>query len=579
MASVYDFVVSDKDEESDGESEFSGFMPVSDAVGNFGFDDVFDNDENEDEGSDIDVSSVGSSDLSDNDDADIDAETTAPSWTKDNFQPFDVPYFTHACGPRFPGNFDAMTATPSQFLQLFLTEDIMKVILINTNKYADWTQQQKGIVDNLWPEKLALPELWAFIAINIVMGINPVPQYHQYWSQSPFWGNAGIKHLMSRKRYERIARYLHVNDRAREIPKGQDGFDKLAKIRPLLEHMDGVIGKYSPPSENQSIDEGMIKYKGRCGFIQYIANKPIKRGIKLFLRNDADTGYLQEFEVYLGARGTTATSIHGVYFDVINRLCRRIRNKNHKVWFDNLYTGVPTLLHLQKHGISACGTIRANRKLIPPEVKEGHPRKERGWFVCYQDVNNPPLTVCVWKDTKVVRFLSTLSNPSVSIQCHRRSGAHHLHVTQPQCAAQYNKNMAGTDKFDQKRQVYMVGRPAKKTWKYLFWFFVNSAVVNAWILFGKCSKLKRPKRYRQLDFRLELVENLTRNFSSRKKKFCTQVQPAPIRSDHANVHMGAKRPRVCRLHRKYFGCKHETTRGCKACGHHLCLQCHQRLHH
>lgn len=57
------------------------------------------------------------------------------------------------------------------------------------------------------------------------------------------------------------------------------------------------------PTQPNSIDEAMIPFKGRTSLKQYIPNKPIKRGIKVWVRADAENGYVCQFEVYVGKKG------------------------------------------------------------------------------------------------------------------------------------------------------------------------------------------------------------------------------------------------------------------------------------
>ena len=54
------------------------------------------------------------------------------------------------------------------------------------------------------------------------------------------------------------------------------------------------------PGQNQTIDEGMVAFKGRLSYVQHLLAKPIKRGIKIWMHCDADTTYLHQFAVYLG---------------------------------------------------------------------------------------------------------------------------------------------------------------------------------------------------------------------------------------------------------------------------------------
>jgi hypothetical protein len=78
-------------------------------------------------------------------------------------------------------------------------------------------------------------------------------------------------------------------------------------------------------------------------------------------------------------------------------LTRRLVNKN---YCDNFFTSIPLFSDLLMEGIYACGTIRANRKGVPSDlklyVKNGFP--ERGQCEIRHCENNTNLTVSVWQD-------------------------------------------------------------------------------------------------------------------------------------------------------------------------------------
>ena len=57
--------------------------------------------------------------------------------------------------------------------------------------------------------------------------------------------------------------------------------------------------------ERQSVDEHMAKLKGRMWCKQYMKNKPTKWGFKWCCRYCSKTGYLYEFERYLGKKEKT----------------------------------------------------------------------------------------------------------------------------------------------------------------------------------------------------------------------------------------------------------------------------------
>ena len=160
-----------------------------------------------------------------------------------------------------------------------------------------------------------------------------------------------------------------------------------------------------------------MKFSGRVEFLQYNVQKPVRCGLKLWVRCDADSAYCQEFEVYLGA-GSSAHSKNGTLFDVVWKIVKSIQGKNHCVYFDNYYSSVALARFLYSKQIYSCATIQKGRKLLPEKIK--HPGKlVRGKSICFQSTRLSNLTVTVWQDTKDVRFLSTLNKPGIITKCSR----------------------------------------------------------------------------------------------------------------------------------------------------------------
>ena len=82
--------------------------------------------------------------------------------------------------------------------------------------------------------------------------------------------------------------------------KDSQNFDKLYLIRPLLSRVNNLCLKNYSPHHEFSIDEAMIKFRGRLGLRQYMPAKPTKYRIKVWVRADSHNGYVNEFDVYVG---------------------------------------------------------------------------------------------------------------------------------------------------------------------------------------------------------------------------------------------------------------------------------------
>lgn len=83
-------------------------------------------------------------------------------------------------------------------------------------------------------------------------------------------GNVGFQETMSLKRFEKLICYFHLNDNQTQGPRGTIEFDRLPKIRPILDETRRTFRGQMNPPKHQSIDEGMVKYKGRYFARQYI---------------------------------------------------------------------------------------------------------------------------------------------------------------------------------------------------------------------------------------------------------------------------------------------------------------------
>lgn len=125
-----------------------------------------------------------------------------------------------------------------------------------------------------------------------------------------------------------------------------------------------------------------------------------------------------------------------------------------------------------------------------------------------------------WMDTKVVHVLSKAFSPSEIVQARRmqRNGTS-LSVTCPRSIMEYTRRMGGVDRFDRNRSCYSVSHKSKKWWLHIFYFIVDAAVVNAFILY----KSVHPDMSQSLlEFRADLFQGLVRGYCSRERRSSLQ---------------------------------------------------------
>ena len=98
-----------------------------------------------------------------------------------------------------------------------------------------------------------------------------------------------------------------------------EGTGKLRKLSPLLSYIRGRCTELYQATVIVSVDERMVRSKGRSGIRQFIANKPVRFGFKLWVLAESDSGYTLNFDVYTGKRQNH--SEFGLAYDVVTSIC------------------------------------------------------------------------------------------------------------------------------------------------------------------------------------------------------------------------------------------------------------------
>ncbi|XP_064384056.1 piggyBac transposable element-derived protein 4-like [Halichondria panicea] len=237
------------------------------------------------------------------------------------------------------------------------------MIVKETNRYAREVMGDEKY--EAW-RTIDTEELQAFWGFCILMGVVHLPSLDDYWSRDPLTHYAPIAMKIPRWRFRENSRYLHFVNNQHLAQRGSPTFDRLGKVRPLIDHLSLQFTALYNPSKNVAVDEAMIKFQGRSALKQYMPMKPIKRGIKVWVLGDSTNGYFSRFEVYTGKKDTRQV---GLGEHVVKTLTSELKGKNHHVYFDNFFTSVKLLEDLLEDGIYGCGTARKDRKGFPPALK------------------------------------------------------------------------------------------------------------------------------------------------------------------------------------------------------------------
>ena len=124
-------------------------------------------------------------------------------------------------------------------------------------------------------------ELKAYLGFSVLMGINHLPTLDDYWSTDPTLYYSAVPDRIMRDHFHDIICYLHFVDNATFAPRGSPGYDRLGKVRPVINHLSSRFSALYNPHQEVAVAEAMIRITGRYTLKQYILLKPLRRGIKV----------------------------------------------------------------------------------------------------------------------------------------------------------------------------------------------------------------------------------------------------------------------------------------------------------
>ena len=366
-----------------------------------------------------------------------------------------------------------------------------------TNSYFDYVKDKSDKA--LKFEKTNSNEIKAFLGLHVAMGIAKLPSVYDYWATGitnmPFFSA-----VMKRDRFLELAKYLHLVDNKTAVDKNHPNYSKLFKLGGLDEELSKSFESCYKPSQNLSIDEQMIGMKSRVSFIQYMPKKPKKFGIKLWACCDAESSFCLRFQIYTGASDDGVE--HGLAYRVVFYLMEPYLDKAFHLYVDNFYTNLKLIQDLENRKTYACGTVRSNRGEFPKQFKEAKLDVGESLFI---QIGN--ILAVHWKDKRDVFVMTSIHGNDTQIITRHKG-----EVTKPDMIQDYNQNMGGVDKLDQRLSYYSLDRKSKKWWKKVFFRLFEMSVVNSLILFhAKFPELAKKKGSHK-NYRKMLVHEMIQPF-------------------------------------------------------------------
>ena len=423
--------------------------------------------------------------------------------------------------------------TPADAWRLLIDEGCIRHIIECTNDAANATCPGWSCSEE---------EMEKFIGLLYLRGVMNQRNFPLDLLWSKEMGSAAFSSTMPRDRFRSIKEHLRFDKKStRQQRLAQDKFCLISFI--MNRFVENAMKSYNP-EPSMTVDEQLFPTKARCKFTQYMAQKPDKFGIKFWILAEVDSKYCYNIIPYLGKEeGRTA----GLATHVVLKLVEPLHGKGYNITTDNFFTNKDLAEELLKRRLSLVGTVRLNRRELPPLQNIG---LHDSVFLQSGHIH---LTQYKAKANKNVVMLSTL---------HRGTRRESEGKRKPETVIYYNHNKFGVDMLDSMcRQ--MSTKSGTRRWPVAVFFnILDIAGINAWILFRK----KTGRNVNRRQFLLELSKELRQQRESEEA-----AESTPVRSLSQRTNCRVKTN--CQRNRTVNICVKCDRPVCGSCSVHVCDLC------
>ncbi|XP_050520588.1 piggyBac transposable element-derived protein 4-like [Daktulosphaira vitifoliae] len=384
------------------------------------------------------------------------------------------------------------TRRPIDAFLKFINLDLIDIIVECTNTFIATKRAQVKYSRDRDCKDTSRDEIMAVFGILFLIGV----KHGNRANCKELWKDDGTGMLITRatfsyKRFLFLLRTIRFDDLSTRAKREKT--DKLAAIRCVYKiFLDNCRNNYSL-SEFTTIDEMLFAFRGRCGFVQYMPQKPAKYGLKFYGLCDSKTFYTSNFEVYCGKQRPGPYDVSNKPYDIVQRLSQNIQHSNRNITMDNYYTSIPLADNLIKNGLTMIGTLKANKREIPPQFVT----KSREIGSCLYGFQYDKILASIQtKRKKCVLLLSTM---------HDCEGIDEK-TGKPVININYNATKGGVDTVDKMCAAYSTARQTRRWPLRIFFSFLDLAGINSQVVFYHNNLSTKRRREFLSDLGFELLE-------------------------------------------------------------------------
>ena len=308
-------------------------------------------------------------------------------------------------------------------------------------------------------------EMEAFFGLLILSGAykGQFRSTEELWS--PVHGQPVFRATLSEERFIIIKKHLRTDDTRR-----RDDGDKLAPVREVFMKFLSKLNEFVVAGPNLVVDEQLLEFHGRVSFKQYIGSKPGKFGMKIFWLCDTKTTFCHNGIIYIGAN--TLDPEEQRQYDslseaIVMHLMKPFLNEGRNLTADNWFSSLSLVQNLLTKNTTYVGTIRKNKREIPPAARLVQNRRRGDTHFYHFD------------DIVLISFWDKGSTPVLLIDSFSRDMTIPNENNKPSAVLFYNQTKSGVDNLDKMVRTFSTKRKCRR-WPFaILMNLLDVAIINS----------------------------------------------------------------------------------------------------
>ncbi|KAI4504453.1 hypothetical protein M0802_000003 [Mischocyttarus mexicanus] len=270
-----------------------------------------------------------------------------------------------------------INSKPIQYFNLFFTDEFLEPMKIETNRFGRWFFEKFKL--DLPPEMTwydtTIPELRAFFAVLLEMGITWRCTVHSYWIKS-YRHIPWFEQMLSEMRFRLLCKFFYTLDRNTLPAQGSNEYHPGFNYEPVLAHANKTFKYYYSPNQHLSIDGSLLGPKSESTVTQFLEDDSYKKSYpKFWMLNDANTHYclsIYDYHSNYNHSDTEEIKKTGLPYFIIHKLLSMgdYLMKGYHIVTGKFFTNITLAKTLFKENTFLTGRMHSNVKYIPPQLKQ-----------------------------------------------------------------------------------------------------------------------------------------------------------------------------------------------------------------